>query len=102
MYFIRPVPELLKRLVLADRVALSAKTRLLIRTSSLRVEDVLHAILEGRLVKRERDELSKIRWKYTVIGPALGGRAVYCCGKVLEDEDGKMYFIITAHWAKSP
>lgn len=96
---IRPVPEIIRRLAQQGLLRLSDKAESCVATTMLDVEDIENAIIEGRLVKRERDETGQVRWKYTIIGPAHSGRPVYCAGKVITTGGGVRYFVLTAHWA---
>lgn len=78
-------------------MAFSAKASRALREGRFSLDDLIGSILNGAVVKKERDETGKARYKYTIIGPALGGRRLYSCGKVIEYEGGKRFFIITFH-----
>lgn len=98
---LRPVPPAILRLVAQERVKFSRKAWQEVQGPFFAVADVLHALLNGVVVKRERDETGQARFKYTVHGPSLGGRTVYCAGKVIADEDEALFFVITNHWVRS-
>ena len=63
-------------------------------------EDLLFCVCEGKLRKRERDEMNEAvdGWKYTIWGAGSGGRPFYICGKILAADEGRRFFFITAHW----
>jgi hypothetical protein len=60
-------------LVAARRVLFSAKAQRQLDTGRYSIEDLVHSILYGRVRKKERDELRETRYKYTIIGPSVGG-----------------------------
>lgn len=96
----RQVPESIKKLIRAESIAFSKKARRVLFSGILTLDDVICSILNGSVVKRERNETKKARFKYTIIGPALSGRPVYSCGKIVKDEREEEYFIITFHEAR--
>lgn len=65
--------------------------------ANLSLVDLEHSVLHGSVRKKEKDETGMSRYKYTIVGPSPSGRAVYSCGKVVTDDDGKTYLFITAH-----
>ena len=93
----RAVPESIKKLIRAERIAFSKKARSVLFSGILSLDDLICSILNGSVVKRERDELKRAKFKYTIIGPALSGKLVYSCGKIVKDEREKEYFVITFH-----
>jgi len=94
------VPESIKKLVRAERIAFSKKARSVLFSGILTLDDLICSVLNGSVVKREKDETGRAKLKYTIIGPALSGRSVYSCGKIVRDEREKEYFIITFHEAR--
>jgi hypothetical protein len=86
-------------LVAARRLLFSAKAQQQLDTGRCSIEVLVHSILYGKVHKKERDELKEARYKYTIIGPSVGGHAVYSCGKIVQRE-GTQYFIITFHEAR--
>lgn len=92
------VPDTIIRLVKADYLLVSEKTRSQLKTGPFCLDDLIHSILHGKVVKKERDEQKKARYKYTIIGPAMSGRLLYSCGKIVQQRE-KMYFVITFHKA---
>jgi len=54
-----------------------------------------------KIYKVEKDELkaSVDGKKYVIIGKDTYGCLFYTCGKVIKDDEGKLYFFITAHKA---
>jgi hypothetical protein len=93
------VPRTIVELVAARRLLFSAKAQRQLDTGRYSLEDLLHSILYGKIHKKERDELKEARDKYTIIGPSVGGPAVYSCGKIVTRE-GKRYLILTFHAAR--
>jgi len=96
----KPVPESIKKLIRAERIAFSKKARSVLFSGILTLDDLICSILNGSVVKREKDEMKRAKFKYTIIGPALSGSPVYSCGKIVKDEREKEYFIITFHKAR--
>jgi hypothetical protein len=94
----KPVPERIRQLVLAGRLSFSAKAIDQLFCGLFDYEDLIHSILFGQVIKKERDESGIARYKYTIIGPSRSGEPVYSCGKVRKRE-GREYFIITFHSA---
>ena len=62
-------------------------------------DDIQHCVLTGKVHKRERDDQGTAidGFKYVIVGRTTGGRAFYVCGKIRHDDDGRHFFIITAH-----
>jgi len=77
---------------------LSEKAQWQLDTGWFTFDDLKHSILHGVVKKKERDEQRKAKYKYTIIGPSEGGRAIYSDGKVMT-VDGNVYFVITFHEA---
>lgn len=75
----------------------SNKASLALREGRFSSEDLICSIINEVVVKKERDETGIARYKYTIIGPALDGCMLYCCGKIIEHEGSKYFFIITFH-----
>ena len=47
-------------------------------------EEVLSAIENGYIDKKQRDRLGEARWVYTILGDSDSGRGVYVAGKIIE------------------
>jgi len=92
-----PVPE--KILWLASRgfIEFSGKGYQPLFEGPFEEDDVKNAILLGKVRKKERDETKIAKYKYTIVGPALNGIPLYCCGKIRQNDFGEEYFIITFH-----
>lgn len=94
----RLVPPEIRRMAREGRLRLSDETIEYIETTTIDVDDIENALNTGELIKKEKDEKNEAPWKYTVIGPGVSGKRVYCAGKIRHvrlDE----FFVITAHWA---
>ncbi|MDI6792037.1 MAG: hypothetical protein QME81_04120 [bacterium] len=91
-----PVPKQILDIVKRRQVIFSEKARYQLDTGEFDTDDLIHSILHGQVVKKERDELRFSRYKYTVVGKSISGKPVYSCGKVVKLLD-KNYFIITFH-----
>jgi hypothetical protein len=76
------VPERIRRLVTEERLSFSEKAVLQLYHGPFNIEDLKHSILTGSLIKKERDELGIANFKYTIVGPAVSGVFIYCCGNV--------------------
>jgi len=65
-------------------------------------EDLEHCIRTAKSIyKVEWDELKTAvdGKKYVILGKDTYGCLFYTCGKVIKDEEGKLYFFITANEA---
>ncbi len=62
-------------------------------------KDVVHSILNGRIIKKQKDELEEAvdGKKYVICGPSPNGLALETAGKIVEFEDGIKYFIMTGY-----
>ncbi len=63
------------------------------------VEDIEDSILSGSIVKSERDEVgvSVDGKKYTILGQTRDGLSLYTVGKIVRDDEGELYFVITIY-----
>ncbi len=95
-----PVPKSIRRLVLAERVVLSSKASRRLFEDGFSIEDLRESLLSGVVTKKEQDERKIARYKYIIEGPSLSGRTLYSCGKIVKDEKGRDYFLLTAHEAE--
>jgi hypothetical protein len=93
------VPEEIIYLIERDLFLFSQKAEQLLEFGQFSFEDLKHSLLNGYVRKKERDETREARYKYTIIGPARSGEAIYSCGKIVRRQ-GKQYFIITFHEAE--
>ncbi len=94
--------EEIQLLVLNRRYHFSGKVRTFIEDGWYTEEDLECCILTAtEIYKEEKDELkgSVDGKKYVIIGKDTYGERFYTCGKVKKDNDGKLYFFITAHKA---
>lgn len=65
-------------------------------------DDLEHCIKTAtKIHKVERDELKTAvdGEKYVILGRDTHGCLFYTCGKLKKDENGKLYFFVTAHEA---
>lgn len=58
-------------------------------------EEVLTAIENGFISKKQKDKGKESRWVYTILGDSDTGRAVYAAGKIV-NETFRVFRIITA------
>jgi len=93
------VLERIRILVKRHRLLFSGKAAQQLLDGAWTVEDFIHSILHGRVVKRTKDESGVARYKYVVVGPAIDGDPLYSCGKIVE-RGGQAYFVITFHEAR--
>ena len=79
----------------------SAKAYLAEQMGDFTFDDLQHCVLTGRGRKRKRDEQGTAvdGFKYVILGRTIGGRPFYVCGKIRHDDDGRHFYIITAHAA---
>lgn len=92
----RQVPQEIIRLIQQRNYLLSSKARKQLHAGRFSTEDLLHSIVHGQVIKKERDETGKAKYKYTISGPALNGEPIYSCGKTIY-LNRKTYFVITFH-----
>ena len=95
----KPVPKSIHFLVKNFRILLSEKARHQLDTSPFDTDDLIESILLGSLMKKEKDETKRTKYKYTIIGPSRSGTSIYSCGKEVNLGE-KKYFIITFHKAR--
>ena len=93
------VPRHVLELVRSFQTLLSEKVRHQLDAGFFDTDDLIESILNGSLIKKEKDETKMAKYKYTIIGPARSGIPLYSCGKVVRWA-GKSYFIITFHEAR--
>jgi hypothetical protein len=94
--------EEIQLLVLAGRYHYSDKVRTFMEEGWYSEEDLECCIKTAtEIYKVERDELkaSVDGKKYVILGKDTYGCLFYTCGKIIKDEEGKLYFFITAHKA---
>jgi hypothetical protein len=94
--------EEIQLLILKGRYNYSDKVRTFIEEGWYSEEDLEHCISAAtKIYKVERDELKTAvdGKKYVILGNDTYGCLFYTCGKILKDEEGKLYFFITAHKA---
>lgn len=92
----RQVPKQIAGLVKDHLVLFSAKARYQLDTGIFDTDDLIHSLLYGKVVKKEKDEQQVSRYKYTIVGPSCSGVSIYSCGKITNLLK-KAYFIITFH-----
>ena len=90
------VPKEIIDLVELDFVIFSQKAEHLLKIGRFSFEDLKHSLPNVHVRKKERDEIGEAQYKYTIIGRACSGEAIYSCGKIVRRQ-GKQYFIITFH-----
>ena len=95
-----PVPRSIIKLVRNEKIAFSRKAQDVLFSGRLTLDDLMSSILNGSVIKKERDETRKSRFKYTIVGPTLSGRLTYSCGKIIKYGTETQYFIITFHEAR--
>ncbi len=94
--------EDIQLLILKGRYNYSNKVRTFMEEGWYSEEDLEHCISTSKKIyKRERDEsgTSIDGLKYVIFGKDTHGCEFYTCGKVKKDNEGKLYFFITAHKA---
>lgn len=92
----REVPDQIISLVKDHQVLFSAKARHQLDTGIFDTDDLIHSVLYGEVIKKERDEKKISGYKYTIIGPSRSGTLIYSCGKIISLLE-KTYFVITFH-----
>jgi hypothetical protein len=90
------IPITILKLISKNQFGFSEKAYLQLFDGRFDLLDLKNSILYGRLIKKERDEVSIRAYKYIIIGPAKSGELIYSCGKIIRT-NGKEYFLITFH-----
>ena len=87
------------RLIRERRFDLTAHVEDKIENNFWTHDDVMSALLNGSIQKVEKDELgvSIDGKKYTMIGEDCYGCALTTAGKIIRDENGDNYLVITAY-----
>lgn len=91
----KEVPDQIIHLVKNRQILFSAKARHQLDTGIFDTDDLIHSILYGKVVKKEKDEQKDSQYKYTIIGNCSKG-SIYSCGKIITLLK-KTYFIVTFH-----
>ena len=70
-----------------------------IATNDWEYADVVESLLNGSISKAERDEIGDAidNMKYTILGRDCWGNFLETVGKIVQDEDGRQYLVITAY-----
>ena len=92
------VSENICSLIRTNKITFSKKAISYIAQNKYSLIDFKNAVLNGYMKKKEKDETNISDYKYTILGPALNGKELYTCGKIIL-MDGKKYFFITIHEA---
>lgn len=92
----RAVPKQIIELVKNHQVIFSEKAQHQLDVGRFGTDDLIHSILHGKVVKKEKDEQKLSQYKYTIIGPSHSGASIYSCGKIVKLLE-KNYLIITFH-----
>lgn len=92
----KPVPKTVLQLIRQEQILFSKKAWSQIVNGMFSLDDLIHSIINGKLVKKEKDELEQASYKYVIIGPALSGTPLYSCGKIITHGENN-YFVITFH-----
>lgn len=93
------VPVQIISLVKNYRILFSAKVRYQLDIGIFDSDDLIHSLLYGKVVKKEKDEQKVSRYKYTIVGSSRSGTPIYSCGKIINLLE-KTYFVITFHEAR--
>lgn len=94
--------EDIKALIIQNNYDYSNKVRGFIEDGWYGEDDLEFCICHAeKIYKKEKDELKTAvdGKKYVIIGKDTHGRLFYTLGKVIKNDDGKLYFFITAHEA---
>ena len=70
-----------------------------IATNDWEYDDVVESLLNGSISKAETDEIGDAidNKKYTILGRDCSGNFLETVGKIVEDEEGHQYLVITAY-----
>ena len=70
-----------------------------IATNYWAFDDVVESILNGAIQEARKDELNQAfdGKKYTIVGQDYWGNLIETVGKILVDDEKRLYFVITAY-----
>ena len=94
--------EKIQWLVLRDRWRLASHVLDKIEVGEVALRDIEHAILGGRIrdVRRDEQNVAVDGNKYVIRGRAPSGLPLETVGKIIKDEDGQEYFLISVYESK--
>ena len=89
----------IRGLIREDRFELLSHVYDRIATNYWTYEDVVRSIATGAIQKAQKDELDEAvdGKKYTILGSDCSGQAIETVGKIVADEEGRLYLVITAY-----
>ena len=88
----------IRELIREDRFELLSHVYDKIATNYWTYEDVVMSVVTGSIQKAEKDELDEAvdGKKYKILGADCSGQAIETVGKIVADEEGRLYLVITA------
>jgi len=87
----------IRSLVRDDRFELTSHAYGKIETNYWSFEDVVASLLNGSIQKAEKDDQAVDGKKYTILGCDGHGSAIETVGKIVADDEGRLYLVITAY-----
>ena len=89
----------IRGLVKEERVQLTSHVQEKIATNVWPLEDVLLSLEAGFIEECRKDESNESvdGKKYIIIGPDSWGSSIETVGKILADDEGRLYLVITAY-----
>lgn len=94
--------EKIQRLVLRDRWRLGSHVLGKIEVGEVAKGEIQHALLNGEIRRVQRDEkkVAVDGKKYVIRGRAPSGLPLETVGKIIKDEDGQEYYLISVYASK--
>lgn len=91
--------DCIQKLVINWDYSISEKVKDALDSGFFTLEDIETSILTGYVHKRTNDRLKQSIGNkvYHIIGRDTHGYEFYTQGKIIQSEEGKIYFFITAH-----
>lgn len=89
----------IRRLVEEERFQFAGHVYDKIATNYWTFEDVVESILTGAIQESQKDELGQAvdGKKYTIIGRDCWGNLIETVGKIVADDEQRLYLVITAY-----
>jgi len=63
----------------------------------IELSDFEHAVRTAIVDKRTRDSSGESDYVYVLLGRTRAGHPLYCAGKLVEEDDGPRFKVITVH-----
>jgi hypothetical protein len=90
------IQDTIRSLVRDERLILRAHALDKLEENDWTFDELVQSILNGQILDAESDDHSVDHKKYTILGDGFGC-VIESVGKILSDEDGRQYVVITCY-----